>query len=336
MKKFAVLLVTLVALMVAPVMAQSQTIAEIVVAQATSDTPEFTTLLSLVQAADPAVLEALSGEGTFTVFAPTDAAFAALTEALGEAEVSKIVADQKTLTNILLYHVLPDEFDSATLMQIIEFGTQLAEQFGIVGPLTTKTLLGQSLDITADEDGVYVDNAKIVMDMVDIKASNGIIHVIDAVLVPESRTIAEIVMAAAEDETPEFTTLLAAVSAAGLVDAVSNPEATLTVFAPTDAAFAALKEALGEEAFNGILADTEALTNILLYHVVGSVIVSSDLPTTGDSVEVEMLNGGKVSYRFDMEKGLLLNDSVRIIWTDIDASNGIIHVIDTVLVPPTE
>lgn len=333
MKKFAVLLFSAVALMIAPAMAQTSTIAEIVVAQATGDSPEFTTLLALVQAADPSVLEALSGEGTFTVFAPTDAAFAALTEELGEEAIAEIVADPEMVTKILLYHVLPMQLDAATLTGGLEAAAPVAEMFGIIGPVTGKTLNGQHLDLTMDEDGVYVDNATVIA--TDILASNGVIHVIDSVLLPESRTIAEIVVESAEAETPEFATLLAAVTAAGLVDAVSDPEATLTVFAPTDAAFAALAEALGEEAFAAILADPATLASIVTYHVLGTVGASSDLTAAGAPVTLETLNGGTLEFVFDMEKGLLLNDSVRIVWTDIDASNGIIHVIDAVLVPAT-
>ncbi|PJF21294.1 MAG: adhesion lipoprotein, partial [Phototrophicales bacterium] len=136
----------------------------------------------------------------------------------------------------------------------------------------------------------------------------------------------------------EFTVLLTAVQAAdpAVLEALSDPEAELTVFAPTDAAFGALIEALGEEAFNGIVADTETLTNILLYHVVDGVVGSYDvLDMLGDmteSFDVTMLNGDTATISVT-EDGVFINDA-QIIVTDIDAANGIIHVIDAVIVPP--
>lgn len=154
----------------------------------------------------------------------------------------------------------------------------------------------------------------------------------------DEQTIAEIVVASTEAETPEFTTLLAAVSAAdpAVLEALSDPEAELTVFAPTDAAFAALAEALGEEAFNGVLADQEQLTNILLYHVVEGVFSSTDvaaaLAEMMDGVTLTMLNGDDATITMT-EEGIFINDA-QIIMTDIDAANGVIHVIDAVILPP--
>jgi uncharacterized surface protein with fasciclin (FAS1) repeats len=151
-------------------------------------------------------------------------------------------------------------------------------------------------------------------------------------------TIAEIVVASTEAETPEFTTLLAAVSAAdpAVLEALSAPDAELTVFAPTDAAFAALAEALGEEAFNGVLANQEQLTKILLFHVVEGIYTSSDvraaLAEMMDGVTLTMLNGDDATITAT-DEGIFINDA-QIILTDIDAANGVIHVIDAVILPP--
>ncbi|MGD8805479.1 MAG: fasciclin domain-containing protein [Chloroflexota bacterium] len=165
-------------------------------------------------------------------------------------------------------------------------------------------------------------------------ASNGIIHVIDGVILPPS-----IVAAQAEEEMAEaqsivdiavadgrFTTLVAAVQAAGLAETLSG-EGQFTVFAPTDDAFAALPEGTVES----LLEDPEgALTDVLLYHVVDGVVMAEDVvglsaaPTLqGQEIAISVVDGQ-----------VFLNDSVQVIITDIMASNGVIHVIDGVLIPP--
>ena len=265
MRKFSLLAVAVVMslLAVVPVFAQEAqpTIADIVVASASAETPEFATLLAAVSAADPAVLEALSSpDSSLTVFAPTDAAFAALAESLGEEAFAAVLADPAALTNILLYHVVPGAVMSADVVGLLEAA-------GEEGQVTVKTLQGQHIDISTDEAGdVFIDDAKLNLEMVDIAASNGVVHVIDSVILPESRTIAEIVVeSAGMMESPEFTTLLTAVQAAdpAVLETLSNTDAVLTVFAPTDSAFAAVPA----DTLAAVLADQAMLTNILLYHV---------------------------------------------------------------------
>ena len=126
---------------------------------------------------------------------------------------------------------------------------------------------------------------------------------------------------------PDFSTLVAAVTAADLVDTLADPEGDFTVFAPTDAAF----DALPEGTVAGLLEDIPALTDILLYHVVaGSVfaetVVTLDAATT--------LNGADVTIEVT-DEGVVLNGSVNVVVTDIACTNGVIHVIDAVLLPPT-
>jgi uncharacterized surface protein with fasciclin (FAS1) repeats len=344
-------------LMVVPTIAQETpgTIADIVVASASGETPEFATLLAAVGAADPAVLEALSNpEAQLTVFAPTDAAFAAL----GEETIAAVLADQALLTDILLYHVVDGVYTSEDVLGVLGMMGEMQEAWGLAsGASSVETLNGQSIDAAiTEEGGVTIDKANLVLEMVDIQASNGIIHVIDAVLLPETRTIAEIATEFSMAETPEFSTLLTAVVAAdpSILELVSDPESELTVFAPTDAAFAALSEALGADTFAGIVADPAALTPILTYHVLLGIVSSTDLTNalsmemmegeempawlaekTETGVVLNTANGATLTFAIDMEKGLLLNDSVRIVMTDVDASNGVIHVIDAVLVPPS-
>ena len=324
MRKLFGVLVAFVAVMAfaLPVFAQDDvpTIAEIVVASATGETPEFTALLAAVQAADPAVLEALSNpEASLTVFAPTDAAFAAL----GEETLNAVLADQAMLTDILLFHVVDGVVMSADVAAALEAGS-----------FSGASLQGQYIDVAQTDMGITINGANLVA--VDITAANGVIHVIDAVILPESRTIAEIVVDfASMEDGAEFTALLAAVQAAdpAVLEALSNADAELTVFAPTDAAFAAL----GEETLNAVLADAEMVTNILLYHVLEGIIhddVLVQLLMDADmmTLEVPTLNGESVTFTAN-EDGVFINDA-QIILTNVDAVNGVIHVIDAVILPP--
>ena len=266
----------------------------------------FTTLVAALTAAG--LVETLSGEGPFTVFAPTDDAFAALPE----GTVESLLADpQGALTDILLYHVVAGRVMAAD----------------VLGLTSAATVNGELITIATDSGVVLNDMANVII--TDIEASNGVIHVIDAVILPPSMMAEDelptIVEIAAADE--RFTTLVAAVTAAGLAETLSG-EGPFTVFAPTDDAFAALPAGTIE----ALLADPQgALTDILLYHVVsGSVlaadVVALDAATTvgGEDIAIAV-DGGEV----------VLNGMAKVIITDIEASNGVIHVIDAVILPPS-
>lgn len=271
----------------AVILPESRSIAEIAV-----EDGSFTTLVAALDAAG--LVETLSGEGSFTVFAPTDDAFAALPEGTVEA----LLGDIPALTDILLYHVAD--------------GRLMASD--VLSRSIIPSLQGQYLAV--DAEAGKVDDAAIVV--TDIQASNGVVHVIDAVVLPESRSIAEI---AAEDG--RFSTLVAALDAAGLVETLSG-EGSFTVFAPVDDAFAALPEGTVE----GLLGDIDALTDVLLYHVVDGKVMSIDVAAL---TTAETLQGGSLDVSFD-GTSVKINDSVVII-TDVEASNGVIHVIDAVLLP---
>lgn len=351
-----------VLLLVVPSFAQDDaTIADIVVASTEAETPEFTTLLAAVSAADASILEALANpEAELTVFAPTDAAFAALAEALGEDAFNEILTEEGTprLNEILLYHVLGSTVLSGDVVagleaagmddMMMEEDGEMEEDsemdMGVVS-FPAVTLSGQTIDVagTLAEDGsldfsagITIDSANLVLEMIDIEASNGVIHVIDAVLVPELRTIADIVIEfAGMDEDAEFTTLLTAVLAANpaVVETLSDPTAELTVFAPVDSAFAAV------EGLDAIVADTELLTNILLYHVFPGTAYSFQLGDMVDemgSVTVEMADGSEATVTVS-DMGVMINDANIVLeLVDIEAMNGVIHVIDAVLVPSME
>ena len=294
---------TVAAAMAEAEMAEMGTIAEVAAEAGT-----FNTLLAALDAAGLA--ETFASEGAFTVFAPTDDAFAALPEGTVEALLED---PEGALTDILLYHVVDGVVPAETVVTL-ESAT---------------TLGGQDVSIAVVDGGVVLNDAVNVV-VTDIEASNGIIHVIDAVLLPpaeeemsEVRTIAEVAT-----EAGTFNTLLAALDAAGLAETFAS-EGAFTVFAPTDDAFAALPEGTVE----ALLEDPEgALTDILLYHVVDGVVPAETVVTLESATT---LGGQDVSIAI-VDGGVVLNDTVNVVVTDIEASNGIIHVIDAVLLPPTE
>jgi len=201
-----------------------------------------------------------------------------------------------------------------------------------------ETVNGADVLISVDGDTVMVNSATVIA--TDVEASNGVIHVIDEVLLPPADGMAEDEMsedAAAESgtvvdvavESGEFPTLVAAIEAAGLVETLSGP-GPFTVFAPTEEAFAELLATLGVTA-EELLADTETLTAVLTYHVV-PLEATSELVVTLDGAEVETVNGAPVLISVDGEN-VMVNDA-NVLAVDIEASNGVIHVIDAVLLPP--
>ncbi len=279
------------------------------IVEVATEAGDFPTLLAAVEAAG--LVDALSDDSaSLTVFAPTEAAFAALPE----GALDSLLADPDALAGVLTYHVL----SSAVTVN------QAADLAGS----TVETLNGGKVAITVrDDDYVYINLAQVVS--YDIEASNGIIHVIDAVLLPPDLTPSEMTIAEIASSNEDFETLVAAATAANLVGTLNDPEASLTVFAPTDAAF----EALGESTLNYLLNNLDDLESTLLYHVVAGAGLSSidAIAATGSSIE--MANGDEAMISLG-DSGLMINMS-NIVTTDIVASNGIIHVIDTVLDAPS-
>lgn len=275
----------------------------------------FSTLLAALDAAS--LTSALADESSeFTVFAPTDAAF----EAIGSNFLNTLLANPTFLADILKQHVLVGSVDSVTAMSL---NGQSAE-----------TLLGNSLPvaINAETNMLSFGGANIVVK--DIMTTNGVIHVIDSVIIsdvtlPQStNTIADIASADGN-----FTTLLAALTATGLDTLVADPDNTFSVFAPTDAAFAAL----GQDTINALLADTDTLRDILLYHVFPDATVLSDDAVSianSNSNKVEMANGDMAAISY-VDSSLFINDSA-ITEANVTASNGVIHVLNKVIMPPAE
>jgi transforming growth factor-beta-induced protein len=261
---------------------------------------QFNTLLAAAKAAG--LVEALKGDGPITVFAPTDDAFAKLPE--GTVESLLKPENKAALAGILTYHVVPGKVTAAK----------------VVKASALDTLNGQRLAVKVDENGVAIDNAKVVK--TDITASNGVIHVIDSVMLPTDKTIVDI--AAGGDQ---FSTLVAAVKAAGLVDAL-NGKGPLTVFAPTNEAFAKLPEGTVENLLKP--ENKDQLIAVLTYHVVPGRVFSE---TAAGGATVETLQGATVTTK--STKGKVMVNNATVIAADVDASNGVIHVIDTVILPPT-
>ena len=269
----------------------------------------FPTLVAALGAAD--LVDTLKGDGPFTVFAPTEEAFAELLAALG-VTAGELLADTELLTSVLLHHVVSGKVMSADLAGASD--------------LMVTTVQGGEVSVTESMGSVTIDEATVVT--ADIEASNGVIHVIDKVLLPvvEEPVASDIVDVAVA--AGAFPTLVAALGAADLVDTLKG-DGPFTVFAPTEEAFAELLEALGVTA-GELLADTELLTSVLLHHVVPGKVMSADLAGASDLM-VTTVQGGEVSVTEYM--GSVTIDEATVVTADIEASNGVIHVIDKVLLP---
>lgn len=258
----------------------------------------FDTLVAAVKAAG--LVETLSGKGPFTVFAPTDEAFAKLP--VGTVETLLKPENKGQLVSILTYHVVSGRVPASA----------------VVGLHGAKTVNGQRVDISASDAGVTLDAANVIT--TDIECSNGIIHVIDSVLLPESGTLVDVASSAGS-----FRTLLAAANAAGLVPTLSGA-GPLTIFAPTDEAFSALPK--GTVASLLQPENKSKLAEILKYHVVAGRVYSEDALSLSSAPTV----AGPSIAIIPTDTGANIN-TARLLQTDIDASNGVIHVIDRVLLP---
>lgn len=256
----------------------------------------FTTLVAALQAAD--LVDALAGPGPFTVFAPTDTAFNNVLNLLG-ISAADLLADKDLLTSILLYHVVPGAVTSDV----------------VVGLDSAETLNGALVHIGSGPTGVQINGASNVI-IADIIASNGVIHVIDNVLFPPQNILG----LAAENDLSIF---LAALDAAGLTAALFG--GPYTVLAPTNDAFVAALDALGLTA-EELFANTDLLTSVLLYHVIPGA-VTSDVVVTLSSAPT--LNGASISINGTSFNGGQAN----VYLPDLIASNGVLHIIDGVLLP---
>lgn len=332
------ILVIMLAIVVAPGNAQDNdalpSVSEIVAAEAQGsggETPEFAVLLAALRAADPSYLRILSDDNSrVTVFAPTDAAFAELIEALGTTQ-QNLLRDRAVLNSILAYHIVPAlyPFESINVMDGAFIGTILE---------------GEALRITLADDGTFV-NASMILTP-DIFASNGVIHTVDTVLVTPppfnlrgTGNIASVIQANATAATPEFTKLLAAIQAADpSILATLSGNVPYTLFAPTDLAFENMLEQM-ETTEEALLADPAQLTTILSYHIVPGEISIDDLIVLGRSMRPDVVPrlttltpGITVDVQLDTNR--ITVNYATVLLPNLEATNGVIHVIDAVLIPP--
>jgi len=265
--------------------------------------PNLSTLVSAIVAAD--LTDVLSTGGPFTVFAPTNAAFAKLDPAV----LNNIIGNPTLLTALLQYHVVSGEVNSSDLTN------------GPVGTL----LSGQSINVDVS-GGMVTLNGSSKVTAADIDASNGVIHVIDEVLLPADFAAQTIVQIAASN--PDFSILVKALLKPELADlyaAANNPTSNLTVFAPNDAAFNATLNALGKESIDDLPIDL--LKEIVTYHILGGAVMSNEL-SNGDVAT--LLPGESVTV--DITDGVKINGA-NVLAPDIKAINGVVHVVESVLLP---
>ena len=267
----------------------------------------FSILVEAISAAG--LTETLNRDGAYTVFAPTNDAFASL---LAELGVSKdaLLANKPLLTTVLTYHVLPAKVEKA----------------GVPAGKAVTTLQGSIFKVDAVGGGLVITdgrNRASTITGTDIAARNGVVHVVNKVLLPADKTIVQTAIAL-----PQFSILVEAVLAAKL-DAALSATGPLTVFAPTNAAFAALLTEL-DISKAALLANTTLLTKVLTYHVIPARVLKADVPV---GTPVTTLQGEALS----VDATLAITDQrgrkAMITGTDVLASNGVIHVIDRVILP---
>ncbi len=273
--------------------------------------PSFSTLVTAVKAAGLA--DTLSGKGPFTVFAPTNEAFAALPK--GTLEILLKPENRDLLRKVLTYHVVSGDLMAKDLRS------------GKVA-----TVEGNSVAVQVQNQSVTVNNSNVIK--ADIDAKNGVIHVIDRVLLPpdlslttpmaarpaQAGTIVEIAAG-----NPAFSTLVTAVKAAGLVETLSG-KGPFTVFAPTNEAFAALPKGTLEKLLKP--ENRNLLRKVLTYHVVPGDLMAKNLR----SGKVATVQGSTVAIQ--VGHGSVRVNNAKVVKADVDAKNGVIHVIDSVLLPP--
>lgn len=269
-------------------------------------TPDLSILAEAVVAAD--LVGTLSGAGPFTVFAPTNAAFAAALTELGLTKAQLLApANKALLTQILTYHVVPGK----VLKAQVPIGTPIA------------TVQGETLSVDAALAITDQRSRKANITATDILASNGVVHLIDKVILPTDKNIVQVAQG-----NPDFSILVEAVVAASLTATLSGP-GPYTVFAPTNAAFASLLTELGVTKA-ALLANVPLLTKVLTYHVVAGKVRKAQVPVGAPITTLQ-------TETFSVDASLAITDQrarkANIVATDIAATNGVVHVIDKVILP---
>ncbi len=256
----------------------------------------FNSLAAALTKAD--LITPFNSEGSFTVFAPTDEAFANLLKAVGQKSLDDIPVS--VLKQVLLYHVVKGQVASSQVKD---------------GNATT--LEGTALALTT-KGGIKVNGVSVV-NPYDVMASNGVIHTVDQVLVPAS--VAQFVNSVLEPAyfNKNFSKLISAAVKADVVSVLLNTP-DLTIFAPDNNAFKA-------SGIDPMEIDSKTLASVLTYHVVGAKVLSSGIPS-----EAATVNGQKL-YFSSKSSGSFINDKTKIVAVDIESGSGVVHVINQVLLP---
>lgn len=276
-------------------MLQAQTVGDVV-----RNSPDHTVLEVAIDTAN--LFGALDDtSASLTLFAPTDDAFSAIDQGV----IAQLLSDPSgQLTQILLYHVVGEQVDEANLSN----------------GATAESLQGKTLNFAINANGAFVENAMITV--TDIPASNGVVHVIDAVLLPTRTTITDIIT-----DSEDHNTLETAIGLAGFNGALSGSD-VLTVFAPTDAAF----DALPDGVLDALVNDPDGLlTEILAYHVTTGAVRSEDI---GLELIFPTLQGTTAAGATSAVDGTVLIDGIAVTMANIEADNGIVHVIDAAPLDP--
>jgi uncharacterized surface protein with fasciclin (FAS1) repeats len=267
----------------------------------------FSTLVTALKAAG--LVETLQGDGPFTVFAPTNEAFAKLPQ----AELKRLLdpKNKRILSSILTYHVAPGTVLAKDLV-----GMKKAEPFLLRNSAPTAN--GQRIGFALSDGGLKVGGSAVTK--ADIHCSNGVIHVIDTVMVPSMMDVIETAVGAGS-----FKTLAAALEAAQLIETLRG-SGPFTVFAPTDAAFAALPAGTVQNLLKP--ENHDSLAAVLTYHVIPGRVYSE---TVAEGHDLKTLQGQVLKVR--VHENQVFVNKARVVKVDIDTTNGVIHVIDSVLLP---
>ncbi|CEM36638.1 unnamed protein product [Vitrella brassicaformis CCMP3155] len=314
--------------MAEPATPVEETPPSVTIADLAASEPRLSTLLAAVEAAG--LMEDLRGPGPITLFAPTNEAFAAI------PNFQEISADTEILSQILKYHVIPARLTSSDLT------AQLAE----AEVIETRTALGAEETVTVTgEDGDILINGNVRVVQPDITASNGIVHIVDSVLIPQLPAQLPEVETAAPPEaeelpalldvaqaTPELSSLVTAVEAADFSELLSQ-DGPFTVFAPTNEAFTGLGET-----YNALLEPQaeDDLKTVLAYHVVGGTFTAADvieLAADGPAT-LTTLQGSPLTVQ--VVDGEVFVNRAKVIQADVQASNAVVHIVNGVLIPPPD
>jgi uncharacterized surface protein with fasciclin (FAS1) repeats len=282
---------------------------------------DLSTLVTAVQAAG--LVSTLEGKGPFTVFAPTNEAFAALPKSVLAYLLKP--ENKAKLVKVLTYHVVAAKVESKDIKD------------GEV----VKTVEGSAVTAHLKDGKVAIEGgfAKNIANVVqaDVEASNGVVHIIDQVLLPKMSIDTSALLAAPKnivelaESVKDLSTLVTAVQAAGLVSTLEG-KGPFTVFAPTNEAFAALpKQVLADL----LKPENKAkLVKVLTYHVVAAKVESKDI---SNGQVVKTVEGNTVTAHLKDGKVMIQGGSIKniatVVQADVEASNGVVHVIDTVLLP---